>query len=132
MADPALSIGEVANRAGIAPSALRYYERHGLLPEPERVSGRRRYTDDVLKRLGMIDVAKQAGLSLAEIKVLLDSTDAGEPAHERLRALANDKLPEVEALISRAEAMRNWLIAARGCTCPTLDDCALFAPGTRA
>jgi MerR family transcriptional regulator, redox-sensitive transcriptional activator SoxR len=126
MADAALSIGQVATKAGINVSAIRYYERHGLLPAPERVSGQRRYTDQVVRRLGIIDAAKQAGFSLDEVRTLLTSTDQGAPAHEQLRALAAHKLPEVDALIERAETMRHWLTAATACGCETFDACALF------
>ena len=127
MEDQTLSIGQVAARARIAPSAVRYYERQGLLPQPERVSGRRRYDADVVRRLGVIAVAKQAGFSLEEVKVLLDDADAGAPAHDRLQALATSKLPEIDALIRRAQAMRDWLALAQGCSCPTLEECVLFA-----
>jgi MerR family transcriptional regulator, redox-sensitive transcriptional activator SoxR len=126
MAEAALSIGQVAAKAGVNASAIRYYERHRLLPEPERVSGQRRYTDETVQRLGIIDVAKQAGFSLDEVRVLLASTDQGAPAHEQLQALAARKLPEVDALIERAQTMRQWLTAATACGCDTLDVCALF------
>jgi MerR family redox-sensitive transcriptional activator SoxR len=121
-----LRIGEVAERARISVSAIRFYERRGLVPEPERVAGQRRYTIDVVRRLGVIETAKRAGLSLQEIGALLGSTDAGSPAHPQLRALAAQKLPEVDAQIERAVAVRGWLIAAQACECETLDDCALF------
>jgi DNA-binding transcriptional MerR regulator len=126
MSEATLSIGEIADRAGIAVSAIRYYERNGLLPEPERAGGQRRYPDTAVQRLGIIDVAKQAGFSLDEVGVLLASTDLGAPAHEQLRVLAARKLPEVDALIERAETMREWLTAASDCGCDTLDVCALF------
>ena len=124
---PALTIGEVAARAGIRTSAIRYYERIGLLPEAERVAGKRRYAPDILERLAVIATAQRAGLDLGEVRELLDGVDAGEPAGERLQALARRKLPEVEALIAQAEAVRGWLMAAEQCRCPTLDDCPLFA-----
>lgn len=124
--DTTLTIGEVARRAGLNVSAIRFYEKKGLLPEPERVSGQRRYDEETVRRLGAIDVAKQAGLSLQEIGVLLDSIDRGEPAHRPLRSLAARKLPEVEALIERAEMMRDWLTVASRCGCDSLDRCALF------
>jgi redox-sensitive transcriptional activator SoxR len=126
MSDASLSIGEVARRAGISVSAIRYYERHGLLPAAERAGGQRRYGEEAVERLRVIGVAKQAGFSLAEARELLDSVDAGAPAHERLRALAARKLPEVEAQIERARAMREWLTAATACGCDSLHDCALF------
>lgn len=126
MSEATLSIGEVAERAGIAISAIRYYERNGLLPEAERVSGQRRFTEETVQRLGTIDVAKQAGFSLDEVRVLLTSIDEGAPAHEHLQALATRKLPEVEALIERAQRMRDWLTTAEACGCESLDACGLF------
>jgi MerR family redox-sensitive transcriptional activator SoxR len=126
MADAELRIGEIAERAEISISAIRFYEREGLLPQPERVGGKRRFAPETVQRLGVIDVAKQAGFSLEEIRTLLTSTDEGAPAHEQLQALAVRKLPEVEALIARAEAMRNWLTVASGCSCDSIEECGLF------
>jgi MerR family transcriptional regulator, redox-sensitive transcriptional activator SoxR len=127
-----LSIGQVAERAGLNASAIRYYERAGLLPEPERTGGQRRYTDETLRRLEVIDISKRAGFTLDEVRLLLATSDAGEPLHPRLRALAERKLPEVDALIARAEAMRAWLAKARECHCSSLELCALFERDARA
>jgi MerR family redox-sensitive transcriptional activator SoxR len=124
--DATLSIGEVAGRAGLNVSAVRYYERKGLLPEAQRLAGRRRFPADTVERLRIVAVAKRAGFSLEEVRTLLDAADAGAPAHAQLRALAERKLPEVEALIARAETMRGWLAAASVCECERLDGCALF------
>jgi MerR family redox-sensitive transcriptional activator SoxR len=121
-----LTIGELAASAGLNTSAIRFYERERLLPEPDRERGRRRYSAAAGRRLEVIDIAKRAGFTLEEIRLLLDASDAGAPAHEQLAALAERKLPEVEALIARAEAMRDWLEVARGCGCSSLDLCALF------
>jgi MerR family redox-sensitive transcriptional activator SoxR len=129
MDDATLTIGQVAGRAGLNVSAIRYYESEGLLPEALRVGGRRRYSEDVFARLGVIDVAKRAGFSLDDIRTLLDAGDAGEPAHASLQELAGRKLPEIEELIERAEAVRGWLEAAEACDCETLDVCALFQDG---
>ena len=126
MPEATLSIGKVARKAGVSVSAIRFYERRGLLPEPERVGGQRRYTDAVVPRLGIIAAAKQVGFSLDEIAILLTSTDEGTPAHEQLRSLAASKLPEVDVLIEHAQGVRNWLLAASECGCETLDACALF------
>lgn len=123
-----LPIGEVAARAGLRTSAVRYYERIGLLPPAERVGGKRRYDESVLERLAIVAAAQRAGLSLAETGELLRGADAGIPAGPQLQDLARRKLPEVEALIARAEAVRGWLQAAAECRCPTLDDCPLFDP----
>lgn len=127
MDDATLTIGQVARRAGLNVSAIRYYEAQGLLPEAARVSGQRRYGEETLARLGVIDVAKRAGFSLDDIRTLLSSGDAGEPAHAQLQELARRKLPEVDELIARADAVRRWLTTATACGCETLDVCALFA-----
>jgi MerR family redox-sensitive transcriptional activator SoxR len=126
MLDATLTIGQVAKRAALNVSAIRYYEAQGLLPEARRVGGQRRYSEDVFARLGVIDVAKRAGFSLDDIRLLLSSGDAGEPAHARLQELAERKLPEVEELIDRAQAVRAWLKTATSCGCDSLDVCALF------
>ena len=127
MSEAKLSIGEVAEMAGVSVSAIRYYERSGLLPLAERVGGQRRFAVEATRRLKVIDVAKRAGFSLAEIKAMLTSIDEGVPAHARLRELAARRLPRVEAEIERARAKRDWLVAADACACRSLDDCALFA-----
>lgn len=119
-----MRIGEVARQAGVRASLLRYYEEIGLLPTAPRVSGQRRYDGSVLRRLAVIDVAQRAGLSLDEIRDLLEiGTD---PLSEHLRALAERKLPEIQALIDRAQRVEGWLEAATRCDCPTVDECALF------
>jgi MerR family redox-sensitive transcriptional activator SoxR len=122
-----LRIGEVARRAGLKTSAIRYYESIGVLPEPERHAGQRRYRPETIRRLQVIDVAKQAGFSLEETRALL-AADADKTAHAELRELAVRKLPEIDALIERALTMRDWLSTATGCGCPTLDVCGLFDP----
>jgi MerR family redox-sensitive transcriptional activator SoxR len=121
-----MRIGEVAKAAGLRKSAIRYYEKIGLLPEAERVSGQRVYDRSVLRRLSLIDVSQRAGLTLDEIRDLLDA--GTEPISEQLQELATRKLPEVEALITRAGAMRDWLKAAKVCSCQAIDDCGLFDP----
>lgn len=128
-----LTIGELAGRAGLNTSALRYYERVGLVEPAERVSGQRRYDASALDRLRTIGAAKQAGFSLDEVRRLLAGADDGRAAEE-LRELAERKLPEVEALIARVERMRGWLELARECRCGSLDVCDLFAevPGAEA
>ena len=121
-----LTIGKLADRFGLNTSAIRYYERVGVLPEPARESGQRRYGPDTVRRLEVLEVAKRAGFSLDETRVLLRSAEAGTPAFEALRDLAARKLPEVEALITRAQEMRAWLLTATDCSCTSLDVCALF------
>jgi MerR family redox-sensitive transcriptional activator SoxR len=126
MTDATLTIGEVAERADLNVSAIRFYERNGLLPVAERVGGQRRFSADTVRRLAIIDVAQGAGFSLGEIRVLLESVDRGAPVHRQLRALAEQKLPEVEALIERTQSIRVWLTAASACDCDSIDHCGLF------
>ena len=128
MDETTLTIGQLAQRFDLNTSAIRYYEANGVLPAPARQSGQRRYGPDAIRRMEVLDVAKKAGFTLDEARVLLQSADQGTPAFESLRELAARKLPEVEALIERAQAMRAWLLTATDCSCTSLDVCALFAP----
>jgi MerR family redox-sensitive transcriptional activator SoxR len=128
MDDTTLTIGRLAQRFGLKTSAIRYYERVGVLPQPDRVSGQRRYGPDAVRRLEVLEVAKRAGFTLDEARLLLQRTDAGTPAFESLRDLAARKLPDIEQLIARATEMRAWMLTATDCSCTTLDVCALFPP----
>jgi MerR family redox-sensitive transcriptional activator SoxR len=122
-----MAIGEVAARAGLRPSAIRFYERAGLLPAPPRESGRRRYDASVMERLRVIGVCKHAGFSLAETKRLLTGFADGTPPSERWRELATVKLAELDALIERVEGMRALLRHGLECDCLRLEDCELLA-----
>jgi DNA-binding transcriptional MerR regulator len=119
-----LAIGEVAARAGMSASRIRYYEARGLLPEPERRAGKRRYPEEVFRRLAIIDAAQRVGFSFEEIRDLLGSRD--ELAHERLRQLALAKLPELDDLIARASSVRRVLRMCSRCSCESIDVCRMF------
>jgi MerR family redox-sensitive transcriptional activator SoxR len=120
-----LTISEVARRAGLRPSAIRYYESSGILPAPRRASGRRRYDASVLDRLAVIQLAQEAGFTVAEIKSLFSDFAPETPAWERWQALATRKLAEVEALISRAQTMKRLLEECLlQCRCLALEECA--------
>jgi MerR family transcriptional regulator, redox-sensitive transcriptional activator SoxR len=123
---PDLTIGAVARRAGVAPSLIRYYERIGLLPEPDRLHGHRRYGADVLGKLGFIGVAQSAGFKLAEIKQLIDGVDSDDGMGKHMRSLSTRKLDEVEALLERTKAMKGWLEVAKECGCTSPAECGLF------
>lgn len=113
-------IGEVARRTGLRPSALRYYERIGLLPRAERRSGRRQYGEEVLVRLRVIRFACDLGFTLTEIRALFD----GRPYSARLRQLASSKIVKLDGVIARAEQMKALLKVALRCNCVTPDECA--------
>ena len=123
-----LSIGAVVRHSGKAASAIRYYEEIGLLPEPLRVSGRRRYPREVLRTLAVIETGQRAGLTLDDIRLLLQASADDQVATDRLREVAERKLPELVALAERIELVRGWFEDAARCVCPTLDDCPLFEP----
>ena len=119
-----LPIGEVARQAGMRASRIRFYERRGILPAPERVSGMRRYSPDVVRRLAIIDLAQRVGFTLDEIGRLFSPDE--RPPHDRIRMLAIDKLPQIEDLIERAETIRRLLVTCAVCECDSFDECSLF------
>jgi len=119
-----LPIGEVARQAGMRASRIRFYERRGILPAPERVSGVRRYSPDVVRRLAIIDLAQRVGFTLDEIAQLFGPDE--RPPHDRIRRLAIDKLPQIEDLIERAETIRTLLVTCAACECDSFDECTLF------
>lgn len=118
-----LTISEVARRAGIRASAIRYYESVKLLPSPRRVSGQRRYDADVLRRLSFIQVAQAAGFTLADMQTLISELEDDTPLSERWQALAQRKLTEVDALIRKAHSMKRLLQGGLRCNCPDLEQC---------
>ncbi len=119
------AIGEVARRVGIRASAIRYYESVEVLPAPERINGRRRYDARVFDRLAVIQMAQQAGFTVAELRTLFNGFTTETTASARWEVLARQKLVEVDALMRRVQAMRGILeeILLR-CRCLTLDECA--------
>jgi MerR family redox-sensitive transcriptional activator SoxR len=126
MSSELLSIGDVARVSGKAPSAIRYYESIGLLDQPVRVSGRRRYPAEVVQSLAVIDTGQRAGLTLDDIRLLLRASADDADAAEQLREVAEQRLPVLREAIARAEVVREWLEQAVDCCCPTLETCPLF------
>jgi MerR family transcriptional regulator, redox-sensitive transcriptional activator SoxR len=122
---PQLSIGEVAERTGLAVSAIRYYEKLGLLAPAARSSGRRRFDSTAVTRLRIISTVQQAGFSLDEIHQLLD--DGAETTQTR-HALVRAKLRDVREDIRRLEAIAHALEQALGCGCNSLEHCSLVNP----
>jgi MerR family redox-sensitive transcriptional activator SoxR len=127
---PLLTIGQVAERAGVNTSHIRFYERVGVLPQPERISGHRRYREEVLHRLAIIGIAQRAGLTLEEIAPLTGPDNRSADAGRHIRRLADDKMPQIDALIARAQAVRHWLEVAQSCDCASVDVCGLFVEPT--
>jgi MerR family redox-sensitive transcriptional activator SoxR len=118
-----LTIGQVARRAGISASALRYYESVGLIEAPRRRGGRRAYDDQVFAALRIVRLARDAGFTLAETRRLLHGFEPETPASRRWHALAERKLRDVTALIERAQGMRRLLNSLLLCECRDLAEC---------
>ena len=118
-----MSISQVARQAGVRTSTLRYYESIGLLPEPARVGGRRRYDRDVLQRLEIIRTAQQAGFTLAELRVLLDDILTNASAHADWHDLIQRKLQELDERLLNVQSMKRLLEDIMGCDDAELADC---------
>lgn len=120
-----MTIGEVAARVGLATSAIRYYEKAGLLKPATRVNGRRVYSSDVLHQLVVIRFAKDNAFTLPEIKRLLRGFPESTAASTRWKKLAGNKIQELEVTIARAQAMKSMLeeLSSR-CHCLKLEQCA--------
>jgi MerR family transcriptional regulator, redox-sensitive transcriptional activator SoxR len=128
-----MSIGEVGRRAGLEPSAIRYYERLGLLPKPPRVGGKRRYDASVLEWLALITLARAGGFTMSETKVLVAGFTPRSRPDSLWKRLAAKKLDEIDEMVARAERMRAVLRIGLDCGCFRLEDCgALLEVGTSA
>ncbi|MFB9833772.1 MerR family transcriptional regulator [Actinoallomurus acaciae] len=122
MAETLLDIAEVADRCGLAPSALRFYEKKGLIAPAGRNGLRRTYRPDVLDRLALISCARSAGFTVAEIARFLVAT----PGDTELRARMAVKARELEDDIARLTRMRDGLRHAAACDHERLVECPDF------
>ena len=123
-----LSIGDVARKTGLATSALRYYEKAGLLPAPGRASKQRRYDPEILGRIKVVQTALAAGFTIAETRKFLSGFPLGTRPSARWQALAARKRAELDSLIARATAMKTLLDSEFQCGCRSFADCeAAFA-----
>jgi len=122
-----LPIGEVARRSGFAASALRYYEREGLI-EAGRTTGRqRRYPRSVLRRLAFVRAAQNVGLSLEEVRAALAALPAGQvPTRSDWARLSASWRQRLDEQIAGLEALRDGLTGCIGCGCLSLERCALY------
>jgi MerR family transcriptional regulator, redox-sensitive transcriptional activator SoxR len=119
-----LTISQVAQQIRLRPSAIRYYERIGLLPPAERLSGQRRYDPTVLYRLAIIQCARQLGFTLTEIRHLFFGFGDMTRASQRWRKLSQRKLAELDHLMDGIKAVRGVLKKLMTkCRCDTLDQC---------
>jgi MerR family redox-sensitive transcriptional activator SoxR len=119
-----VTISQVARQIRLRPSAIWYYERIGLLPPAQRLSGQRRYDPTVLYRLAIIQRARQLGFSLSEIRPLFFGFRDATRASERWRTLSKEKLRELDHLMDGIKAVQGLLRKLMTkCRCATLDQC---------
>src|SRR5881398_1494333 len=117
-------VGEVAERAGVNVETLRYYERRGLLPAPERTpSGHRRYDEETVRFLRAIKEAQAVGFTLAEITEVMGAARRSGSPSEALRVRAATKIDEIDGRIAALRRMRDELARVVGCACTSLDHC---------
>ena len=127
-----LTIGEVAERAGVRPSALRFYEDRGLITSSRTEGNQRRYHREVLRRLAFIGVAQRVGLSLDEITEALDTLPAEEaPSQQDWRVLARRWRPMLDERIALLQGLRDQLDSCIGCGCLSISKCRLANPADR-
>jgi DNA-binding transcriptional MerR regulator len=124
-----LTIGELARRAGVSTSAVRYYEELGLLPPPARISGQRRYPGSAARLVAAILLYSDAGFTLAEQKALM-ATGAGLPGERR--QLLQRKLAELDEQIARAQAARDAIRHGLRCPHEDITQCPNFNYGITA
>lgn len=132
-ADDLLLIGDAARRAGLATSALRYYERQGLIASVRTSGGQRRYPRSVLRRLAFVRAAQSVGLSLEEIRAALSTLPGGRtPTPADWARLSRSWRGRLDEQIAGLIALRDGLSSCIGCGCLSLRRCALSNPGDQA
>lgn len=124
-----MPIGELAQRAGLASSALRYYEREGLIAGGRSAGGRRQYPRHVLRRLAFIRAAQAIGLTLPDIRAALATLpDARTPTKHDWEKLSRAWLPLLDARIAELQRLHDKLTGCIGCGCLSLKACQLYNP----
>ncbi len=118
-----MKIGELAARAELAPSAIRYYEKLGLLPSPDRLSGQRRYSSEALDRLLLIRFAGEMDFSLSEIKLFLNGFRENTPVSARWRKLTTRKIAELQQRLEFTNRLLAFLQRLQRCKCVQLHQC---------
>jgi MerR family redox-sensitive transcriptional activator SoxR len=119
-----LTISEVAQQVGLRTSAIRYYEKIGLLPPAQRMSGQRRYDTTALYRLAIIQWARRLGFTLDEIRLLFFGFRKVTRASERWQTLSRKKLDELDGLMDGIKTVRGLLKKMmQNCRCDTLEQC---------
>ena len=128
-----LTIGEVASRSGVAPSALRFYEEEGLLVSRRTTGNQRRYERAVLRRIALIQAGRAAGIPLDRIRAALATLPAHRtPNRSDWERLSRGWREDIDSRIANLEALRNRLTTCIGCGCLSIDACELLNPDDEA
>jgi MerR family redox-sensitive transcriptional activator SoxR len=128
-----LTIGELARRAGVATSALRFWEAEGLIASDRTSGNQRRYHRATLRRVSVIRAAQQAGLTLKEVAEALETLPHDRtPTKQDWKRLSSSWQGRIERRIAELELLRNQLDSCIGCGCLSLETCGLFNPDDRA
>jgi MerR family redox-sensitive transcriptional activator SoxR len=118
-----LAISDVARLFGLRTSAIRYYEQIGILPEPTRKNGRRRYEKSVLFRLEVIQRARESGFTLEEIRELFFGFQPATPPPKRWNKLSERKIAELRIRMKQLKVMETLLNQMQNCRCSALEEC---------
>jgi MerR family redox-sensitive transcriptional activator SoxR len=126
-----MRISEVARRTGVASSAIRFYEKEGLIPRTARVGGQRDYDDEVLERIAVIRLGQSAGFTVRELRVLLGGLQPGRKLSTTFHALARRKEHELSLALTRTRSMLALLRIGLRCGVFNTDDCAELKEAAR-
>jgi MerR family redox-sensitive transcriptional activator SoxR len=124
-----LTVGEVAERSGVAVSALRFYEAEGLIQSTRNAGNQRRFARETLRRVAVIKVAQRLGIPLASIRAALKSLPEGRtPTAADWNRLSARWRADLDDRIEKLQQLRNQLSTCIGCGCLSLNDCPLRNP----
>lgn len=128
-----LTIGDIADRTGLAVSAIRYYEEMGLVHPGRNAGGQRRFARADLRRLSFVKIAQEFGFTLPEIRAELDALPKDRaPGKKDWTRISERFRNQLNARIAAMEALRDKLDGCIGCGCLSLKSCQLYNPGDRA
>lgn len=128
-----LSIGALANRTGLAITAIRYYEEEGLITSTRNAGGQRRFTRSDIRRLSFVKISQNLGFSLAQIREALEELpDARTPTKRDWERLSKRFAKEIDKRIEGLERLRENLTGCIGCGCLSLSSCKLYNPSDAA
>lgn len=121
-----LTIGQVATRTGLAASAIRYYERMGIVPKPYRLNGRRLYDEKWMNSLGFTMLTLNAGFRIGEIQKIMELQKADAPSRF-LKSLVDQKIEELDEQMKQIKQTKKLLKMVSSCGCNSIEQCGELA-----